>query len=199
MAAKTDRTGPPSVAGVVLALPALASLGLSLTACTQASGPVDGLVGNWNLGSVIRTHEGTEISYAYPNVRQYSDCAKVTTAKLAVEDIESARMTIHDHYACMGEAENDEVVVYRFEVETIESGRSWYLYYLFDHDHPSSVSGDDQGDDDQGNSMPIPERELWYMCTADGDTLECDDMLLAPPDEQKLVFAYEDEDADAPS
>ena len=181
------------------AIPAIAGVGLSLstTACgpsSTATGPLGALVGDWNLETVIRVDDqGKEISYAYPSVRHYTECTNTKSAVLHVSKSGNATMRIVDHYECMGEAEHDTEIRDLFEVETIESGRRWYLYYLWDHaPSPPADQDQDQDDDTQGaGKMPIPERELWYTCTAEDFTLSCDDMLIEAPAQTRLLFAHE--------
>jgi hypothetical protein len=185
------------------AIPAIAGVGLSLsaTACVPGSdhnGQLAELAGDWNLETVIRINgQGKEIAYAYPSVRHYSDCTNTKSAVLHVSNTSNATMRIIDHYECMGQAKNDNVLRDQFEVETIESGRRWYLYYLWDHAPSAPVDQDDQDDQDDedengSGNMPIPERELWYTCTAEDFTLICDDMLVQAPAGTRLLFAHED-------
>ena len=184
------------------AIPAIAGVGLSLSAsaCAPSSdrnGEFEDLAGDWNLETVIRINgQGKEIAYAYPSVRHYSDCTNTKSAVLHVSDSANATMRIVDHYECMGQAKHDNVLRDSFEVETIESGRRWYLYYLWDHapSPPVDQDQDAQGNDDQdgSSSLPIPERELWYTCTAEDFTLICDDALVQAPAGTRLLFANED-------
>lgn len=197
-----------------LAIPAIAGLSLALGACEQAGDVLStseyGLIGNWDLHTVLRTTiDGTQISYSYPSFWQSSDCAKTLSARLEVPEEGRAKLRVHDHYSCQGHAQNDILSDYEFETELIESGRRWYLYYLPDHEQSAQMNGDDDGDDggnngtddggnngtDDGGPPPIPERELWYMCTVDGSELECEDMIIPLPERRKLIFSYEEDES----